>query len=81
MPARKLSIALEGPVAVAAKEAADRRGMSLSAWLNEASRHALAIEAGLAAVAEWEADHGQLSAAELATADAELDAAGIGMPR
>lgn len=81
MPARKLSIALEAPVADAAKQAAERRGMSLSAWLNEASRQALAIEDGLAAVAEWEADHGRFSAAEIAAADAALDAAGVGAPR
>ncbi|HEV7774355.1 MAG TPA: hypothetical protein VGO48_13830 [Conexibacter sp.] len=81
MPARKLSIALEAPVAAAAKQAAQRRGMSLSAWLNEASRHALAIEDGLTAVAEWEADHGRFSVAELAAADAALDAVGIGPTR
>jgi hypothetical protein len=77
MPARKLSIALEAPVAQAAREAADRRGMSLSAWLNEASRKALAIEDGLVAVAEWEAEHGALTPAELAAADATLDELGI----
>lgn len=81
MPARKLSIALEAPVAEAAKEAAERRGMSLSAWLNEASRNALAIERGLAAVADWEGEHGALTAAELAEADAVLDAAGVSPPR
>jgi len=81
MPARKLSIALEAPVADAAKQAAERRGMSLSAWLNEASLQALAIEDGLAAVAEWEADNGRFSAAEIAAADAALDAAGVGVSR
>jgi hypothetical protein len=35
----------------------------------------LAIEDGLAAVAEWEAEHGPLTAEELAAADAVLDAA------
>jgi hypothetical protein len=74
MPVRKLSVALEAPVAEAAHEAAERRGMSLSAWLNEASQHALSIEDGLVAVAEWETEHGALSAAELASADAVLDA-------
>jgi hypothetical protein len=78
MPAMKLSVALEEPVALAARRAAERRGMSLSAWLNEASRNALAIEKGLAAVAEWEAEHGPLSAEDLAAADAVLDAAGVG---
>jgi hypothetical protein len=68
---------LEEPVADAAKRAARRRGISLSAWLNEASRSALTVEEGLIAVAEWEAEHGQLSAEALAAADAVLDGAGI----
>jgi hypothetical protein len=81
MPAQKLSIALEEPVAVAAKRAAQRRGISLSAWLNEASRSALTVEDGLIAVAEWEAEHGPLPTEDLAAASAALDAAGIGRGR
>jgi hypothetical protein len=77
MPAQKLSIALEEPVADAARRAARRRGISLSAWLNEASRSALTVEDGLIAVAEWEAEHGPLSTESLADADAVLDAAAI----
>lgn len=77
MSAQKLSVALEEPVARAAKQSAARRGISLSAWLNEASRNALAIENGLIAVAEWEAEHGRLSLEELAEADATLDAAQV----
>ncbi|MGA7704141.1 MAG: hypothetical protein WB998_04520 [Solirubrobacteraceae bacterium] len=78
MAATKLSIALEEPVAQAARRSAERRGISLSAWLNEASRKELAIDKGLAAVAEWEAETGLLSAEDLAAADAVLDAAGVG---
>ena len=78
MLARKLSVTLEAPVAAAAKQAAERRGVSLSAWLNEASQNALAIEDGLAAVAEWEAEHGKLTPEDLARADAVLDALGVG---
>lgn len=74
MAAQKLSVALEQPIFQAARHAAKRRGMSLSAWLNEASRNALAVEDGLTAVAEWEAEHGQLTAADLAVADMALDA-------
>jgi hypothetical protein len=79
--ARKLSVALEEPVAHAAKQAAERRGISLSAWMNEASRNALSIENGLAAVAEWEAEHGPLTPSELAAAAAKLDAAVVGHSR
>jgi hypothetical protein len=78
MPATKLSIALEEPVAKAARQSAERRGISLSAWLNEASRSALRVEEGRAAVAEWEAEFGPLSAEELAAADVVLDAHGVG---
>ncbi len=77
MPAQKLSIALEAPVADAARSAAQRRGISLSAWLNEASQSALAVEDGLVAVAEWEAEHGALPAEALAAADAALKRAAI----
>jgi hypothetical protein len=75
VPVRKLSVALDEQVAAAAADAAARRGVSLSAWLNEAAEHALAIEAGLAAVAAWEREHGPLTDEELAAADAVLSGA------
>jgi hypothetical protein len=78
MSVRKLSVALDEPVARAARQAAERRGLSLSAWLNQASIDALAVDDGLAAVAEWEKDHGEISREALADADAVLDAASIG---
>ena len=73
MSVRKLSIALDEQVADAAVASAERHGLSLSAWLNRAAENALAIEDGLAAVAEWEAEHGALTATELSAADAVLD--------
>lgn len=69
MPVRKLSVALEDDTATAAAAAAVRRGVSLSSWLNEAAERALRVEAGLRAVAEWEAEHGRLTESELAEAD------------
>lgn len=72
MGVRKLSVALEEQVAEAAAASAERHGLSLSAWLNRAAENALAVEDGLAAVAEWEAEHGALTAEELAAADAAL---------
>ncbi len=80
MTVQKLSIALEEDVARAAREAAERGGLSLSAWVNAAAREALAIEDGLAAVAEHEAENGPISAEALAAADAALADAGI-IPR
>ena len=52
-----------GVVAAAAED-----GVSVSAWLTEAARRALKVRDGLAAVAEWEAEHGAFTAAELAAA-------------
>ena len=75
MAVSKLSVALGEDVARAAKASAARQGLSLSAWLDNAASNALGIEAGLRAVAEWEAEHGALTAEELAAADAILDSA------
>jgi hypothetical protein len=73
MAVKKLSVALDDTVAREVALAADRAGVSVSAWLNHAAENELAIEAGLDAVREWEAEHGELTAEELAAADKLLD--------
>ncbi|CAN5743720.1 hypothetical protein BH24ACT3_BH24ACT3_01430 [soil metagenome] len=73
MTVRKLSVALDGDVAEAVARAAERSGVSLSAWLNRAAENELAIEAGLDAVREWETDHGEFTVDELSAADRLLD--------
>jgi hypothetical protein len=73
MAVKKLSVALDDAVAQEVALAADRAGVSVSAWLNHAAENELAIEAGLGAVREWEAEHGELTAEELAAADKLLD--------
>lgn len=70
---RKLSVALDPWVADAAAREAEAEGVSLSSWLNRAAERALKISEGLAAVAEWEAEHGAFTEEEMAAADAELD--------
>ena len=69
MAVRKFSVALSEEVAQAAADAAARRGVSMSSWLNAAVERALVVEAGLAAVREWEAEHDELTPEELAWAD------------
>jgi hypothetical protein len=81
MPVQKLSVALDEQVAAAARQSAERRGISLSAWLTEAARSALTIEDGLVGVAEWEAECGPPSAEEVDAANEALDAMGIGRRR
>jgi hypothetical protein len=73
MAVKKLSIALDGAVADDVARAAERAGVSVSAWLNHAAENELAVEAGLEAVRDWEGDHGELTAEELAAADKLLD--------
>ena len=74
---KKLSVALEETVAREAALAAQKKGLSLSAWLNSAAERALLIEGGLAAVAEWEAEDGALTEEELVWADSVLRRAGV----
>lgn len=75
MTVRKLSVALDDTVAEQVALAAERAGVSVSAWLNHAAENELAIEAGVDAVREWEAEHGELSAEELEAADSLLERA------
>lgn len=49
--------------------AAQQEGLSVSAWISQAAEDRLAIQEGLAVVADWEAEHGAFTAAELAQAD------------
>jgi len=70
---RKLSVALDPSVADAAAEAAEREGISLSAWLSRAAERALVVERGLEGVRAWERDNGSLTDAELSDADKVLN--------
>ena len=75
MTVRKLSIALDPETARLAEASARREGASLSGWINEAMQERLRREAGLAAVAEWEAEHGAFTARELSSAERRVTAA------
>lgn len=74
---KKLSVALDETVAREAALAAEKQGLSFSAWLNAAAERALLIEGGLAAVAEWEAENGAFTDEELAWADSVLEQRGV----
>lgn len=53
-------------------KAAAEDKMSVSAWMTAAARQAIRLREGLAAVAEWEAEHGAFSEEELAAARARV---------
>ena len=74
-PSPKLAITIAADVHQQVLAAAARRGVSVSAWMTDAARLALKVLDGLAAVAEWEAEHGALTEAELKAARERLAAA------
>lgn len=64
-PSPKLAITVDPDVYERVLEAAKAEGSSVSAWMTAAARRALTVRDGLAAVAEWEAENGALTEAEL----------------
>jgi hypothetical protein len=64
-PSPKLAITIDPAVHQDILAAAVRDGVSVSAWITSAAREALQRRAGLAAVAQWEKQHGRFSAEEM----------------
>jgi hypothetical protein len=64
-PSPKLAITVDPEVHDKILAAAAHDGLSVSAWMTAAAREALQRRAGLAAVAEWEKQHGPFSAEEM----------------
>jgi hypothetical protein len=67
---KKRSISMPPDLDAEIAAAAARAGLSYSAWLAETARKEFAIRAGMAAVSQFEQDHGAFTAEELADADA-----------
>jgi hypothetical protein len=64
-PSPKLAVTIDPEVHENVLAAAARDGVSVSAWMTGAAREALQRRAGLAAVADWEKQHGLLTAKEM----------------
>lgn len=64
-PARKLAITVDWDVHAKVVRAAKAEHSSISAWMTAAARRSLLMRDELAAVAEWEAEHGLLTEDEL----------------
>jgi len=71
----KRSLSFPSDVFEAVEAEARDAGVPVSAVVTEATRRWLTIKRGLRAVAEYEAEYGEPTAAELAWADRELDKA------
>jgi len=72
-PAVKLAVTVDADVHSKVLDAAEAEGKSVSAWITDAARRALLVRDGLVAVAEWEAEHDALTAAELSAARARIE--------
>ena len=72
MKVAKLSISFDSDLGDAVRGAANHKGSSLSAWLADAAAAKLRAEALADYLEHWEAEHGELTADELARAGIEL---------
>ena len=75
-PSPKLAIMVDPDVHAQVISAAAAEGVSVSAWMTAAARRALKLRDGLAAVAEWEAEHGPLAREELEAARRRVSGGG-----
>lgn len=72
MKVDKLSVSFDPDLGDAVRAAARKRGGGVSRWLADAAAAKLRTEALADFLDNWEAEHGSLTAAEMATAAAEL---------
>ena len=72
MKVDKLSISLDPALGDDVRAAAERAGMSVSAWLAEAASARLRRQALSDVLSTWQAKHGKITPRELAKARAEL---------
>lgn len=77
MKVDKLSVSFNPELGDAVRAAARRSGRGLSGWLAEAAAAQLRADALADFLDSWEAEHGALTAEELARAAAELGLPGM----
>jgi len=70
-----MAITVDADVHRLVLQAAEAKGMSVSAWMTEAARRTLKIEDGLRAVEEFQAIHGAFTEEELAESRRRVAAA------
>ena len=80
MKVDKLSVSFDPDLGDAVRAAARHRGGGVSRWLADAAVTKLRSEALADFLDAWEAEHGSLTAAELATAAAELSLPNPALP-
>jgi hypothetical protein len=68
----KMSVSFDPELGDAVRSAASQAGKPLSAWLAEAAASKLRAEALAEFLADWQTEHGVLTAEEIARAEREL---------
>ncbi len=77
MKVDKMSISLDPQLGDDIRGAAERAGVSVSAWIADAAAARLRKQALAEFLSDWQAKHGKITEAELARARAELGYAGV----
>ena len=72
MAVERLTISLEAELVESVRQAAEVDAQNLSAWLADAARRRLASRGLRDVLADWEAEHGPFSEAELDDARARI---------
>ena len=75
MGVEKMSVSFELELGEAIRTSATAAGQSVSAWLADAARNRLRLEALEDAVGAWEQEHGRLTETEVARAESVLERA------
>lgn len=65
-----MTVTLPDEIFADASELAKEAGLPVSAWLAQRIAHQVRIERGLAAMREWDDEHGPIAAAAVAQAEA-----------
>jgi hypothetical protein len=81
MPVERLSLTMDPELVAAVRAAAERAGLTLSAWLSQAAADRLRNDLLGEALDRWEAEEGAFSDAELDAAAAALDVSRRGRRR
>ena len=72
MPTRKVTITIDEDVLATLRGLAEQAGLPLSTYVTRAAEHHARIQDGLAAMREWEQEHGAFTDDELAEADLDI---------
>ena len=72
MAVRKVTITIDEDVLATLRALAEEAGLPLSTYVTRAAEHHARVQDGLAAMREWEDEHGAFTAEELAEARADI---------